>query len=98
MKEVRDLLMDCRIELRKHVRDFHKTDLCKRIDDVRDSLLHAPSAEAAASVVVSAEVADRVAQAWQGAAEDLRLIAPAFYDLLAKKVTLRLASMPAASA
>lgn len=96
MKEVRDLLMDCRIEFRKYVRDFHKTELCKRIDDVRDGLLHGPQPSAPAPVL-DVEGADRVAQAWQGAAEDLRMIAPAFYELLAKKVAQRLAAMPAAA-
>jgi hypothetical protein len=93
MKGIRDLLMDCRIELRTLVRDFHKTDLCKRIDDARDALLHGPAATAA-NDAVSVEGADRVAQAWQGAAEDLKLIAPAFFDLLAKKVAQRLAALP----
>ena len=32
MKELRTLLIDCRIELRKLVRDFHKTELCERLD------------------------------------------------------------------
>jgi hypothetical protein len=96
MKEVRDLLMDIRIELRQHVRDFHKTDLCKRIDDTRDALLHGPRAMAAtAAANVTLEGADRTAQAWQGAAEDLKLTAPAIYELLAKKVAARLAAMPA---
>jgi hypothetical protein len=95
MKQVRDLLMDIRIELRQHVRDFHKTDLCKRIDDTRDALLHGPAAVAAAAANVTPEGADRVAQAWQAAAEDLKLTAPAIYDLLAKKVAARIAAMPA---
>jgi hypothetical protein len=95
MKEVRDLLMDIRIELRQHVRDFHKTELCKRIDDARDALLHGPQAVAAAAAAVShVEGADRVAQAWKDAAEDLKLTAPAIYELLAKKAAARIAAMP----
>jgi len=93
MKEVRDLLMDIRIELRLHVRDFHKTDLCRRIDDARDLLHKAPAAQSGVQPA-SVEAADRVAQAWQGAAEDVRTTAPAFYELLAKKVALRLAALP----
>ncbi len=93
MKHVRDLLMDCRIEMRQHVRDFHKTELCKRIDDARDAMLHGPAASANGPTV-SVEGADRVAHAWQAAAEDIKLTAPAFYDLLAKKVALRLAALP----
>ncbi|MDZ4811120.1 MAG: hypothetical protein SGI99_00710 [Pseudomonadota bacterium] len=93
MKHVRDLLMDCRIEMRQHVREFHKTDLCKRIDDARDAMLHGPVASANGPTV-SVEGADRVAHAWQAAAEDIKLTAPAFYDLLAKKVALRLAALP----
>lgn len=95
MKQIRDLLMDCRIELRKLVRDFHKTELCKRIDDARDLLLNGPIASAASAASTGgAEGADRVAQAWQASAEDLRLTAPAIYELLAKKVALRLAAIP----
>ncbi len=95
MKEVRDLLMDIRIELRQHVRDFHKSELCKRIDDARDALLHGPQAVAAAAAAVShVEGADRVAQAWKDAAEDLKLTAPAIYELLAKKAAARIAAMP----
>ena len=93
MKHVRDLLMDCRIEMRQHVRDFHKTELCKRIDEARDAMLLGPVASANGPTV-SVEGADRVAHAWQAAAEDIKLTAPAFYDLLAKKVALRLAALP----
>ncbi|KFN43890.1 hypothetical protein [Arenimonas oryziterrae] len=32
MKDLRNLLIDCRIELRKAQRDFHKTELCDRLD------------------------------------------------------------------
>ena len=92
MKEIRDLLMDCRIELRTHLRDFHKTELCKRIDDVRDELLHGvyPETQAAPSM----ESGDQIAVAWQLAAEDLKLTAPAIYELLAKKVSQRMANLP----
>jgi hypothetical protein len=89
MKHLRDLLMDCRIELRTLVRDFQKTELCKRIDEARDALLHAPEPAAG-----DERGSDRIAQAWQASAEDLRLTAPAIYDLLAKKVAQRLAAMP----
>lgn len=91
MKELRDLLMDIRIELRQHVRDFHKTELCRRIDDARDALLHQP---ATAAGVTSVEAADRIAQAWQLAAADLKTIAPPFFELLSKKVALRLSALP----
>jgi hypothetical protein len=91
MKELRDLLMDIRIELRQHVRDFHKTELCRRIDDARDALSRQP---AAGEAVTSVEAADRIAQAWQAAAEDLKTIAPPFFELLSKKVTLRLSALP----
>jgi hypothetical protein len=93
MKHLRDLLMDCRIELRTLVRDFHKTELCKRIDEARDALLHAPE-PARGAAAGDERGSDRIAQAWQASAEDLRLTAPAIYDLLAKKVAQRLAAMP----
>ena len=95
MKKIRDLLSDCRIELRLNVRDFHKTELCRRLDDARSELansggqaLSTPTAEEATNAA-----GDRVAMAWRLAAEDLHVTAPAIYQLLAKKAAKYLADL-----
>lgn len=96
MKKIRDLLADCRIELRLHVRDFHKTELCKRLDEARAELANDSGKNlATASTEKDANAAgDRVAMAWRLAAEDLHVTAPAIYQLLAKKAAKYLADLP----
>ena len=42
MKQLRTLLIDCRIELRKLVREFHKTELCERMDAMVQTLQRTP--------------------------------------------------------
>ncbi|MBK8286897.1 MAG: hypothetical protein IPK97_19660 [Ahniella sp.] len=99
MKKIRDLLADCRIELRSLVRDFHKTELCRRIDDARAELaldgLPAANAPPVQATVPAGSSSDRVALAWRMAAEDLRVTSPAIYQLLAKKVAQQLAAAAA---
>ena len=97
MKELRTLLIDCRIELRKLVRDFHKTELCERLDVAVQSLANAggvemdlkqpPKAEAVQNVK---ETSSQVALAWQTAARDLKFSHPTLYDQLSKKVMSKL--------
>ena len=96
MKELRTLLIDCRIELRKLVRDFHKTELCERLDAAMQRLGNAPAG--ATVPATSAPVAspakqpppNQVALAWQTVARDLKISDPALYDTLSKKVMQRL--------
>ena len=67
-KNIRDLLADCRIELRTLMRDFHKSELCRRIDEARVELARDDAPETATAVAVLATAAvstDRVAQAWR---------------------------------
>ena len=97
MKELRTLLIDCRIELRKLVRDFHKTELCERLDVAVQSLASAggvemdlkqpPKAEAVQNVK---ETSNQVALAWQTAARDLKFTHPTLYDQMSKKVMSKL--------
>ncbi len=95
-KTIRDLLADCRIELRTLMRDFHKSELCRRIDEARVELSRDEAPASAMTAVAASSTAaastDRIAQAWRLAAEDLRVTAPAIYQLLAKKVAQRLAA------
>ena len=97
MKELRTLLIDCRIELRKLVRDFHKTELCERLDVAMQTLNAAAPVEldikhppTAANVREIKETSNQVALAWQMAARDLKFSNPALYDSLSKKVMSRL--------
>jgi hypothetical protein len=96
MDKIRDLLLDLRIELRSLVKDFQKTDLCRRIDDARSGLTQGGKA-APVLDAVDAVGTDHVAQAWRMAAEDLKVTAPAIYDLLAKKAARHIAARAASS-
>lgn len=58
MKDLRALLIDCRIELRKVVRDFQKTELCERMDLAIQTLANAPAAAAPAPAAAAAKPAE----------------------------------------
>jgi hypothetical protein len=97
MKELRTLLIDCRIELRKLVRDFHKTELCERLDVAVQSLGNATGVEmdlkqppSANTVREVKETSNQVALAWQTAARDLKFTHPTLYDQMSKKVMSKL--------
>jgi hypothetical protein len=55
MKDLRALLIDCRIELRKVVRDFQKTELCERLDLAIQTLANAPAAAAPVPAAAAAK-------------------------------------------
>jgi len=97
MKELRTLLIDCRIELRKLVRDFHKTELCERLDVAVQSLANAGGVEMDLKQAPSAntvrevkETSNQVALAWQTASRDLKFSHPTLYDQMSKKVMSKL--------
>jgi len=97
MKQLRTLLIDCRIELRKLVREFHKTELCERLDVAVQSLANAEGVEldlkappTAANVREIKETSNQVALAWQMASRDLKFSHPSLYDAMSKKVMTRL--------
>lgn len=99
MKDLRPLLIDCRIELRKHQRDFQKSELCERLDLMLQSLTDAPPTRSAAPVEVAspaasekAQTVSQVALAWQTAARDLKFTDPAIYQRLSDKVMRLLGS------
>lgn len=95
MKPTRDLLIDIRIEFRKLVRDFHKTELCKHIDDEVYRLGHAASAQgespspAEATAIAQNDSAADCAMVWQLAATDLKDSQPQAYVALARAVLAR---------
>src|SRR4249919_614643 len=96
MKQLRTLLIDCRIELRKLVREFHKTELCERLDVAVQSLGNAEgevdlkAAPSAATVKEVNQTSNQVALAWQTAARDLKFSHPTLYDQMSKKVMSKL--------
>ena len=99
MKELRTLLIDCRIELRKLVRDFHKSELCERLDVAMQTLaqstpvdldVKAPVAATATAVREIKETSNQVALAWQMAARDLKFTNLSLYESMSKKVMARL--------
>lgn len=99
MKELRDLLIDCRIELRKLVRDFQKTEICERLDLAIQTVtqMQAPAkAEVAKprdesdnenpSPSEKSATTNQVGLAWQTAARDLKFSDPPLYERLSEKV------------
>lgn len=106
MKDLRPLLIDCRIELRKHQRDFQKSQLCERLDLMLQAVTSAevsgastsssasPATPAATASVApeKAQTVSQVALAWQTAARDLKFTDPAIYQRLSDKVMRLLGS------
>lgn len=106
MKDLRILLIDCRIELRKALREFHRTELCQRLDKAihnATALVEAAEAIKANPAASAAPPADgagehhgrrstthQVALAWQQAARDLKFSHPPLYENLRAKVLSRI--------
>ena len=101
MKDLRLLLIDCRIGLRKAQRDFERSELCERLDETIQAMgkpgatgptlapaaAPAPTALPAESALNQKSVtANQVGLAWQNAARDLKFSQPALYDQLSQRV------------
>lgn len=91
MKYVRNLLIDCRIELRKLIRNFNDSELCQRIDaavhQIDQQLSQVPSPAPRGEKTATST---QVALAWQAATRDLKFSDPTLYDTLKNKVMARL--------
>ena len=89
MKDLRNLLIDCRIELRKYIKDFHKTEMCDKLD-VAIANAGRPQAEAVASEpAIGANktlTTNQVGLAWQRAARDLKFSHPDLFEKLGQDV------------
>ena len=94
MKEIRNLLLDCRTALRKAHKDFDDHPLRELLDDtiielgelsVRQQLQATHATKPGAS-----PVSQRVAYAWQSVARELRTTHPALYQDMSARVTKRL--------
>ena len=95
MKDLRALLIDCRIELRKLSRDFQKSELCDRLDLAIQTVASGtfvasgePPVNEAAPTGLSekGQTASQVALAWQTAARDLKFSDPAIHARLSERV------------
>jgi hypothetical protein len=91
MKDLRSLLIDCRIELRKLSRDFQKTELCERLDLAIQSAINASTTASTEAVNEAlppekAQTVGQVALAWQTASRDLKFSDPAIHARLSEKV------------
>ncbi len=91
MKEIRTLLIDCRIELRKHIKDFHKTEMCDLLDAAIAKIASANAnpeslpTEPAIGANKSSTT-NQVGLAWQRAARDLKFSHPDLYEKMGKDV------------
>lgn len=97
MKDIRNLLLDCRTALRKSDRHFEGTPLCETLDDTLVAMAQSQwsdQARAAAPAPVGVSVEQRVAYAWQGAARELRSTHSQIYEQLSKRVLQRLDDDP----
>lgn len=95
MKDLRALLIDCRIELRKLSREFQKSELCDRLDVAIQTVAagaitvpnEAPPAETVQPMISEkGQTASQVALAWQTAARDLKFSDPAIHARLGERV------------
>ncbi|MGH8049631.1 MAG: hypothetical protein ACREPB_03115 [Arenimonas sp.] len=89
MKDLRNLLIDCRIELRKYIKDFHKTEMCDKLD-VAIANAGKPQTEAVVSEpAIGANktlTTNQVGLAWQRAARDLKFSHPDLFEKLGQDV------------
>jgi hypothetical protein len=100
MKDLRALLIDCRIELRKASREFQKSELCERMDLAIQAVANSggsdvditPDSEGVANTGDKAQTVSQVALAWQTASRDLKFSDPAIHARLSDKVMRLLAA------
>lgn len=89
MKEFRTLLIDCRIELRKYIKDFHKTEMCDKLDAAIAKLANASADGATPEPAIGANkslATNQVGLAWQRAARDLKFSHPELFEKLGQDV------------
>lgn len=87
MKEVRNLLLDCRTALRQANPDFEDTPLGERLDQTLVAMAQAQwSEQAKPSASQAAPPGQRVAYAWQAAARELRRSHPELHKQLSEQV------------
>ncbi|HVR80664.1 MAG TPA: hypothetical protein VHF02_01010 [Luteimonas sp.] len=90
MKELRDLLLDCRSALRRADRGFDDSPLRARLDHTIIGMSQASPEPEDDAVEPQTFSAQQVAYAWQQAARELHFTHPALYAELGKQVRERL--------
>lgn len=89
MKDLRNLLIDCRIELRKYIKDFHKTEMCDKLDAAIASAGRPQAEVAVVEPAIGANktlTTNQVGLAWQRAARDLKFTHPELFEKLGQDV------------
>ncbi len=89
MKDLRNLLIDCRIELRKYIKDFHKTEMCDKLDVAIANAGKPQTEVGAAEPAIGANktlTTNQVGLAWQRAARDLKFSHPDLFEKLGQDV------------
>jgi hypothetical protein len=89
MKKLRSLLIDCRIALRKQMRDFQKTELCDLLDQSINELSAMESIKATPEPALGLNktpTTNQVGLAWQRAARELKFSQPDLYKKLSDDV------------
>ena len=89
MKDLRNLLIDCRIELRKHIKDFHKTEMCDKIDAAIADAGKPHALENVSDPIIKDNktlTTNQVGLAWQRATRDLKFSHPDLFEKLGQDV------------
>lgn len=89
MKDLRNLLIDCRIELRKYIKDFHKTEMCDKLDAAIADAGKPQVAESTPEPIIKDNktlTTNQVGLAWQRAARDLKFSHPDLFEKLGQDV------------
>lgn len=82
---LRPLLLDCRIELRKALRNYEQSELAQRLETAL-TLLAPPEAGGPSAARADAGIASRSAYAWQMAARTLKTTHPTLFGELQREV------------
>jgi hypothetical protein len=90
MKDLRNLLLDCRAALRRADPQFEHTPLRARLDDTILGMVKNADASRDAPAAPASVSAQQVAYAWQQAARELHFSHPALYAELGRDVRERL--------
>ena len=89
MKDLRNLLIDCRIELRKYIKDFHKSEMCDKLDAAIADAGKPQVSESTPEPIIKDNktlTTNQVGLAWQRAARDLKFSHPDLFEKLGQDV------------
>ena len=90
MKDIRNLLLDCRTALRRADKQFEDSPLADRLGDAIIGISREHEPPPPSEAAVAKPHAQRIGYAWQAAARELRATHPEVHDLLSKRVMERL--------